>query len=71
MKVLAARCYDHRPLLWCMNQAFGREGRRKRMFRYEASWGLEKECIEVLKRIWDRGVIREWGFCDAIQLRKL
>ncbi|XP_042944707.1 uncharacterized protein LOC122278595 [Carya illinoinensis] len=54
VEVLAARCSDHRPLLWCMYQTRNNGIRRRKVFRYEASWALEEECNEVLKRVWDQ-----------------
>lgn len=41
---LVARCSHHRPILaFCDNQAHDKVV-KKRLFRYKASWNLEKDC---------------------------
>lgn len=41
---LVARCSDHKPLLTsCYSQGYT-QVRRKKIFYFEASWNLEKDC---------------------------
>ncbi|XP_035546588.1 uncharacterized protein LOC118348634 [Juglans regia] len=52
VEVLVARCSDHRPILLHMNQEHGKQGRHKKLFRFEAGWSLDESCEEVINSVW-------------------
>lgn len=52
---LMARCSHQRPIpAFCDNQAHDKVV-KKRLFRYEASWNLEKDCRDRVDHCWNRG----------------
>ncbi|XP_040996181.1 uncharacterized protein LOC121242376 [Juglans microcarpa x Juglans regia] len=59
VEVLAARCSDHRPLLLCMNQKGNKVRRGRKLFRYEANWALEEDCVVALKRVWEKRTMED------------
>lgn len=49
---LVSRCLNHKPfLVSCTNQAYGRDRRRK-LFRFEASWNMEEDFGARIKNFW-------------------
>ncbi|KAF5470698.1 hypothetical protein F2P56_011195 [Juglans regia] len=58
VEVLAARSSDHRPLL-CMNQKGNEERRGRKLFKYEARWALEEECVVALKKVWYKRMMED------------
>ncbi|XP_042962692.1 uncharacterized protein LOC122296963 [Carya illinoinensis] len=56
VEVLVARTSDHKPLLVHLNRQDQRVvaqlRQKKRGFKYEACWALEKECEVVLRKAW-------------------
>jgi hypothetical protein len=49
----AIASFDHALLSLKPNDK-GKERWNRGAFRYEAKWGLNKQCHEVIKRVWHR-----------------
>lgn len=49
---LVSRCFDHSPILATCGQLKGEKTKRGRLFRYEVSWDLNKECGPKVAQLW-------------------
>jgi hypothetical protein len=64
VEVLPARSSNHKPLNVILRHC--RAWRRgQQSFKYEASWGLDEECRDVVARAWEDGLIEEASLQDV------
>jgi hypothetical protein len=56
--VEASFTLDHAPLFIYLHEPHGLR-RNSNYFKYEAHWGLNKECKEIVKQVWRRKVTSE------------
>jgi hypothetical protein len=64
VEVLPTRSSDHKPLNVICKHNRACRGRQK-SFKYEASWGLDEECGEVVSRAWEGGQIENTSLQDV------
>lgn len=48
--VLATRSSDHKPVLVAFHEEVRDKRTRKRVYKFEASWRVDVECIDVIQR---------------------
>ncbi|GLT63989.1 hypothetical protein SLA2020_365100 [Shorea laevis] len=51
VNILAARRSDHKPL-YVSFLGNGHQRSRRKVFKYEASWGADEECADLVKHVW-------------------
>lgn len=52
MDTLVARSLDHKPILLSSKINEQRPRERHKVFIYEAKWGMDEECDQIIKAEW-------------------
>lgn len=68
VEVLPGRSSDHRSLLLSIRRRGEIRWRKRKVFRYEASWDKEEGCVEVVREAWQN---RQRAMNDPKIKRKL